>query len=570
MRHVPKNLRLIAGFLFFLCFALFSSGEARAQGRSESDWVTTSGDAQRSSWVRMDARISKETMEKPGFKFLWKVKLKNEPRQLNSLTPPSTLERLIGYRGFRMLGFVGGSSNKVFAIDTDLGRLEWEKQLETPATQVAGTLDCPGGMTTSIVRPTSGILAPMPVGARGGSGRTSAARSAVGEPGQGAVTLALVRPNPPPPPTPPPSPAPSTPARPDPANPPGGQFGAGPFLVYALSGGGMLHSMHLSNGQDFQPPVKFLPPNANANGLIVTNNTAYAVTARGCNGAENGVWALDLSTKQVSSWKGNIAGSAGPAFDGSGTLYISTQGGGNSTESRANSVVALDAKTLAVKEWYSPGKAEFSSSPVVFEYKGKTLIAVSSKDGRIHLLDSKNPGGTDHMTALFTTTTASKEGNFSPDALASWQDSNGTRWILAPTTGNVPAGFTVTSGVVRRGAVVAWKIVEQGGALSLQPGWVSRDLASPLTPTIINGVVFVTSGGEHRTSDNKVTAAQRALRSSRAVLYALDGATGKELWSSGTTITSFARGAALSGGMGQIYLTTHDGTIYAFGFPMEH
>jgi hypothetical protein len=29
-------------------------------------------------------------------------------------------------------------------------------------------------------------------------------------------------------------------------------------------------------------------------------------------------------------------------------------------------------------------------------------------------------------------------------------------------------------------------------------------------------------------------------------------------------------GCALSGGMGQIYLTTYDGTIYAFGFSMEH
>jgi outer membrane protein assembly factor BamB len=62
----------------------------------------------------------------------------------------------------------------------------------------------------------------------------------------------------------------------------------------------------------------------------------------------------------------------------------------------------------------------------------------------------------------------------------------------------------------------------------------------------------------------------RAARSGKAVIYLLDGATGKELWSSGTTITSFARGNALSGGMGQFYLTTHDGTIYAFGFPMEH
>ena len=68
-------------------------------------------------------------MRKPGFQFLWKMKLKNQPRQLNSLTPPATLERLIGYRGFRMLGFVGGSSDNIFAIDTDLGRMEWEKRL---------------------------------------------------------------------------------------------------------------------------------------------------------------------------------------------------------------------------------------------------------------------------------------------------------------------------------------------------------------------------------------------------------------------------------------------------------
>jgi outer membrane protein assembly factor BamB len=123
---------------------------------------------------------------------------------------------------------------------------------------------------------------------------------------------------------------------------------------------------------------------------------------------------------------------------------------------------------------------------------------------------------------------------------------------------------------VTKGAVVAWKLIEKNGAPALQPDWVSREMAAPLVPTIINGVVFATSSGEFRTSNSNLTAAQRAQRSSSAVLYALDGQTGQELWSSGTTITSFARGGALSGGMGQIYLTTYDGTIYAFGFPIEH
>jgi outer membrane protein assembly factor BamB len=101
---------------------------------------------------------------------------------------------------------------------------------------------------------------------------------------------------------------------------------------------------------------------------------------------------------------------------------------------------------------------------------------------------------------------------------------------------------------------------------------MARDLVSPVPPTIINGVVFAVSGGEFRTNvfDDSISATVRVKRSSPAVLYALDALTGKELWNSGTTIKSFARGSALSGGGGQFYMVTHDGTIYAFGFPMEH
>jgi outer membrane protein assembly factor BamB len=326
----------------------------------------------------------------------------------------------------------------------------------------------------------------------------------------------------------------------------------------------MFHSMHLSNGADYEPPVKFLPPGANASGLIVVDNVAYVVTEGNCGGVANGVWALDLISKQVTTWKANVAGIAGPAFGGDGRLYVTTGSGGDSP----NSLVALDPKILSVKGRYAAGEHEFSSTPVIFDYKGKTLIAATTKDGRVHLLDIANlEGGS--PTALYTTPASSKAGNMAPGALASWQDRSGARWILAPTTGAQAADLGFKSAATN-GAVVAWKIVEQNGALTLQPAWASRDLVSPLPPTIINGVVFVTSGGEFRTNDSKMTAAQLARRSSRAVIYALDGETGEELWNSGTTIASFARGAALSGGMGQIYLTTYDGMIYAFGFPMEH
>src|SRR5262245_4949852 len=227
-------MKRLAGVVvvIFWCY-VGSVGAANAQGRGATDWMTSNSDAQRSSWVRTDAKISTESMQKPGFQLLWKVNLKNESKGLNSLTPPALMERLIGYRGFRMLGFVGGSSDKVFVIDTDLGRMEWEKHLTSAASPQVASLACPDGMTSNVARPT---VAAMPSltgvpGPGGGFGRSGPAKTAVGEPGQGAVTLAMAT-----------SAASGSAPRPYPAIPPGGQIGRGaPNLVYALSGEGMLH-----------------------------------------------------------------------------------------------------------------------------------------------------------------------------------------------------------------------------------------------------------------------------------------------------------------------------------------
>ena len=88
-------------------------------------------------------------------------------------------------------------------------------------------------------------------------------------------------------------------------------------------------------------------------------------------------------------------------------------------------------------------------------------------------------------------------------------------------------------------------------------------------PLVINGVVFAVSSGEARSKDTILTAAQRAKASVPASAFS-PCANGKELWNSGKTITSFMHGGGLSGGAGQIYLGTHDGTLYSFGFPIEH
>lgn len=526
---------------------------AQAQRGPSNDWVTENGDAQRTATIKADAKINKDSVAKPGaVQLLWKLKLKNTPRQMNNLTSPATLERLIGYRGFRMLGFVAGSDDNLFTIDTDLGRMEWEKHLNAAPSTQGSTRACPGGMTTGVARPTMSVIAAG--GGAIGPGRSTPAKSTVGEPWAGATTLSEARPQPNFPAGPPPGAQGAN--RPG-APPTGGGFG-GLSVIYALASDGMLHSMHLSNGQEYQPPIKFLPPGANASGLIIVNGKAYAVSSQSCKGVANGLWAFDFEAKQASTWKGSIVGSAGAAFGGDGAIYVATGAG----EGAANSIVAIDPKTLQTKSAYSANQ-EFASTPVVFEYKGKTLIAAAASDGSVHLVDAANMG-----TALSVTPSASKGS--APGALASWQDRDGARWILVAHTGALPAGFKSAGSAVTKGAILAWKLSEEGGKLALTPGWASRNLVSPLTPTIINGVVLATSSGEFRTNDTKMTAAMRAGRSGRAVIYLLDGATGKELWSSSATIASFARGNALSGGMGQFYLTTYDGMIYAFGFPMEH
>ena len=76
-------------------------------------------------------------------------------------------------------------------------------------------------------------------------------------------------------------------------------------------------------------------------------------------------------------------------------------------------------------------------------------------------------------------------------------------------------------------------------------------------------------GGRRRSIRGTLTPAQRAQRAKPAVLYALDAATGKELWNSGTAITAPVFGVGPSGGDGQVYVVSHDGTVYVFGMPVE-
>jgi hypothetical protein len=569
-RQEPTDMRSLA-IVLILSSGIAAALHAQARG---GNWTTSAGDAQRTAWVRADARLTKDAVRSGEFQFLWKAKFENDSRQLNSLTEPILQDLLIGYRGFKALAFVGGSADRVFAIDTDLGRPYWTTHVTYAAAtggQPPSTWECPGGLGATPGRRTT--LAPPPFAIGGG---TSGARSssAVGEPGRGAAVLSDPRRRP----------AAAPPRRvtgdpPAPTAPPSGAIAPIPFggvdPLYVIGSDGLLRTLRVSDGAPMIEPVPFLPPSARPSSLTFIDGVVYTTTSHGCGGAANGVWALDLTAgNTVTKWSSgaaDVAGRSGPAFGTDGTLYVATTAEPAVTHpgatSYANAVVALARGTLEAKHWFTTEDADFNASPVVFRYKDRELVAASGNNGRLYLLDAASLGGADHRTPLHVTPkyTAANTGG----GLATWED-EGTRWIVASVVGGPTPGLEfMSNGPAPAGSLVAFKLVERSGALTLAPAWRSRGLVSPLAPLVVNDLVFAGSSGEYRGDPPTLAASERRKRSVPAVLYVLEAATGKQLRSSAQTITSFAR-AAMAAGSGQVYVATYDNHLYAFGIPMEH
>lgn len=477
------------------------------------DWTTVGLDAQRSSWVRSDRKISPESVAGPEFQFLWRMPTPNESRSGSALTAPILLDFLISHRGFRSLAFVGGSSGGVYTMDTDLARMEWDRYFAAGASQ--SSADCPGGMTANVSRTTS-VKMPSMLGfvARG---RRSPAMSGVGQPGEGAVTLALVSP---PPAASSGSSQPATRTR-----PPARSSLRGVKLVHVLSNDGMLHSLYVSNGRDHLPPMPFLPANSHARGLIVIENTAFVTTVNRCGGTPDGVWSLDLERGTVRAWEsdgGSIAGGSGAAFAPDGTLYAATSDG---------ALVALESRSLNLVQ--KSAAIGFRSSPVVFDFNGGDHLAVLASDGSLQVYAANN------LEKVVASAPARASSVDDDTSLAVWKGESGTSWIVASTGSSM----------------AAWKLTQSGVSTALEKAWESSAMQSPLPPIVVNGVVFALDGGAP---------------DGTATLYAIEGMTGKALWNSADSIKAAANGHTLSSGPGHVFLTANDSAVYAFGIPMEH
>ena len=516
-------------FVLFVCVGSFvlhaAQSQVYAQSTEAAEWPTGSFDQQRDAWQRNETKITVDNAK--NLRVLWKLETGNKPMGMQSFREPLIVAGLHTAAGVKTLAIFAGSSDAVYAIDADNGTLVWQKELKWSS-------DKPQ------------------------------------EPGEGAGFIcnnALTA-------TPVVTPA-----------------GAPQRFLYVLTNDGYLRTMDPATGEEKDSPIQMMPaPYGKAYGLNLVNNVVYTASGQACHGVPNELYAVDLTTKKAFNStppQGGIFGTAGPAIGSDGTIYFES-GDGAYDVAAGKLSTTVEAYTssgdsLTLKDYYTPSNhawltkrdLDMNTTPVVFPYKGRDLLVGSGKEGRYFLMDSKSLGGPDHQTPLYRTPLVSnKNVNFQTEgtwgSFASWEDKDGTRWVLAPIGGPVAVEFPISYGPTPNGGVIALKLTDTGGKVELTPAWLSRDMMSAEPPVVANGVVFVLAAGEFTAQANDddgglFSYEQRIKNSIPAKLYALDAKTGKELYSSGDQISSFLHQAGIAVAGGRVIFGTFDGTIYCFG-----
>lgn len=537
-----------------------------------ADWPGQSGNPQRDGWARSEKAFTKENAGK--IEFLYKYKAENQAKGLNALGSPVVNGLIISYLGFKELLSFAGSGDNAWTVDADLNRIMWKTHMEYKGDrpQVAtSTSVCPGGLTSAMVMPGSSTAAGRGGGAPPGRGRAgtlaapAAGRGPVGPPpaafGRGGEP-ALMAP---------------------------GSFGRGANFA-VVSSDGSLHILNSASGVDRATPMPFLPPNSKVSALNVTDNIVYAATQDSCGGTANAIYARNLAidTPWVAAFEtegGSAAGTGGTAIAADGTVYAQVPDGSGEVAGKYNDTVLAFTPNLKVKDYFTPagtalptkkGVPAAGATPVVFTYNGRDLVVAGGRDGRVYLLDAKSLGGADHHTPLFRSEpVAAPDTKFAghgfQGSFSSWEDdSNGARWVYASVWGPVAAG--TANGKASNGAIVAFQVEEQGGKLALTPKWTSRDMATPAPVVTANGLVFALSMGQSaraaKEDGSLYTVAEKKLAATRALLYVLDGATGKELYTSGAMTATFSN-AGVAVANRRIYFTTNDNLVYSLGFLAE-
>ena len=548
------------------------------------DWLTFGYDPERTNWNRSETAISKATA--PKLQLLWKYQTGEVPNPVNRY---STLTEAVVVGGVDMPGgkkdvvYVGGHDDVIFALDKHTGALLWKKSYpnnEKPPVPPSG--NCPENMNaTPVVDRAKGI-------------------------------------------------------------------------IYFLTNDGNLRGISLTDGADKFPATPMVPPFTRNFSLNLVNGHIFTGTTRGCAGAASEVAEIDVDGPNHAAHHFYTSPGKGSGPWGRGGIVHTPYGwvtqtadgaydpaGGRWAMSLLNfsdDDAVIDSFTMP--NWYELNARDMdfgSSSPTVFEFGGRPIVASSSKSGIIYLSDAQNLGGRTHMSTLYTSPRYSNDADtfgFTGlwSVMSTYVDAAGKRWLYVPFYGpeaKATAGsFKKNHGPTVNGQIMAFTVEGTAAKPVLVPQWMSADLDQPGVVTVANGVLLILANGDRgstlipagarrggggggannpeggggggnantpRTPPVAIVnpalpdaAADQAWYNSQfrpyaqggqqggsrfsggrdtthAILYALDPATGDEIYNSKDAITSWNHYGELALSDGMVFTTTYDGEVFAFG-----
>ena len=506
---------------------------------SGGDWTTFGGDNQRTGWARSERSIQADNVGR--FKLLWKSQVENEKRSLTALTAPIAVTGIQTESGVRDLVYVAGSGDVLYALDAATGEEVWKVAFKTETTPAKeGFWLCPKGLNA-----------------------TPAADKAKG-------------------------------------------------VLYALPSNGRLYTLDLATGKERFRSMQMVPPFAKAWSLAVEGDRVYTSTSQNCGDTPSGVVMIDLSDPvnyAVRTWRSakfaaGIWGRGGALLGNDGWVYGATGDGDWNPAERnfGQSVIALDPATLELVDYFTPENWDYvrkrdfdiGTSPTAFIYRNREYVAVGGKEGLVYLVEApqrgkSRMGGVTHHEPVYTTPLlANEEEWFEAKGvwgnLSFYRDEQNRHWVYAPLWGPLASKgpqYPMTNGDNPNGSIAAFlvEIHPETGKPWLKPAWVSGDFAVPEPAVIANGVLFALANGENarqtvdagifeRGAFTLLKDDQRVESEKRAVLRALDAATGKQLWESEPldSWTHFS-GIALAGG--KVFAVDFDNKIYCFGAPRD-
>ncbi|HET7085294.1 MAG TPA: PQQ-binding-like beta-propeller repeat protein [Rhizomicrobium sp.] len=532
------------------------SNEPLVISPASNEWLTWGYDQERTGWNRAETTLSPKTVGK--LKQIWSTQLSVpvDKYVLSTMTAPIVAAGVATPQGAKDLVFILGANDTLFALDAGSGQQVWSKSFPNPQTpRKPKEWLCPGTVNDT----------PTIDKARG--------------------------------------------------------------IVFFISGDGKLRGLNLSDGAERLTPVAMTAPFARAWSLNLIDNVLYSTSGRACGEVTD-----KSSLEYAAAMSGLRRAGSGPLLDASAvnaadvsdlqhplvTHFFTSGARPAAPWGRGGAVRAPGGVILETSDGrYDPGAGDFSesilkvapkaarlmdsytptnwmdnlmhdmsgsASPVVFNFAGKVLAAVSQKEGVLRILDANNLGGQNHMTPLWQSPKLGNDQKTGTDpgrgvwgAIATTEN-NGRRFLYLPMQGNpskdAPA-FPVTNGAIPNGSIMAFEVKNDGGKISAAPVWTSADMIMPDPPVVANGVVYALStggqamqNGVHPGDPRMPYDQSSVLRStpvSNMVLYAYDAESGKQLWSSGKTMTDWVHFSEPVVALGKIFVATHDGHVIAFG-----